>query len=60
VTLTNNTVSGNTAVRGGGGIFFDYHGRFTLSNSTLTGNSASQYGGRIFMNYDITGNLNTL
>ena len=49
LTLTNSTVSGNTAVAlefpGGGGIYND--GTLTLTNSTVSGNSGT-FGGGIF------------
>jgi len=44
LTLTNSTVSGNSA-RSGGGIFS--RGRLTLTNSTVSGNTASHIGGGI-------------
>ena len=46
VTLTNSTVSGNTASYDGGGIF-NYGGEVTLINSTVSGNTASGDGGGI-------------
>lgn len=45
VTLTNSTVSGNTASSGGGGICND--GTVTLTNSTVSGNTAASDGGGI-------------
>jgi len=50
-TLTNCTVSGNSAASGGG--VFNYGGPMTISNSTLSGNTASAFGGGI-------GNFDTL
>ncbi len=43
LTLTNSTVSGNSASRAGGGIY--NFGTLTLTNSTVSGNSASRDGG---------------
>ena len=48
LTLTNSTLSGNSAARDGGGIY--NNGMATLTNSTLSGNSAS-YGGGIDNSY---------
>jgi filamentous hemagglutinin family protein len=45
VTLTNSTVSGNTAGDQGGGIFSN--GDVTLTNSTVSGNTAANFGGGI-------------
>ncbi len=45
VTLTNSTVSGNSAFNYGGGIY--NYGILTLTNSNVSGNSASNYGGGI-------------
>ncbi len=47
LTLTNSTVSGNTASEYGGGIY-TYAGTLTLTNSTVSGNTASAAGGGIF------------
>jgi cysteine-rich repeat protein len=44
ITLTNSTVSGNSASQEGGGIF-NYYEPVTLTNSTVTGNSAGEGGG---------------
>jgi len=54
ITLTNCTVSGNTA-SDGGGIFntnsnYDSNGTITLANCTVSGNTASYNGGGIFNN----------
>ncbi|MDB9493351.1 right-handed parallel beta-helix repeat-containing protein [Spirulina major CS-329] len=49
VTLTNSTVSGNSANSWGGGIFMD-NGSVTLTNSTVSGNSA-EYGGGIYVDF---------
>ena len=46
VTLSNSTLSGNSASFYGGGIF-NVFGTATISNSTLSGNSASFFGGGI-------------
>ncbi len=46
VTLTNSTVSGNSAVIEGGGLFVVF-GSLTIENSTISGNSASSYGGGV-------------
>jgi Right handed beta helix region/Chlamydia polymorphic membrane protein (Chlamydia_PMP) repeat len=51
LTLTESTISGNSAGYGGG--IFSRHGDVTMIGSTLSGNSAS-YGGGIFSRY---GNL---
>ena len=48
LTLTNSTVSGNTATYYGGGIY--NYGTVTLTNSTVSGNSAN-WGGGIFNYY---------
>ncbi len=55
LTLTNSTVSGNTASYGGGGIC--NYGTATLTNSTVSGNTASSDGGGIY-NYVGTLTLN--
>ena len=46
LTLTNSTVSGNTANLGGGINIFN--GTLTLTNSTVSGNTAAGFGGGIF------------
>jgi len=46
LTLTNSTVSGNTATADGGGIW-NAHGDLTLTNSTVSGNTARFSGGGI-------------
>jgi hypothetical protein len=52
LTVTNSTVSGNTADSGGG--IFDY-GTLTLTNSTVSGNTASyNHGGGIFSSGTLT------
>ena len=51
VTLTNSTVSGNTA-ESGGGIYSN--GNVTLTNSTVSGNTAAQDGGGIYGNGAVT------
>jgi LPXTG-site transpeptidase (sortase) family protein len=50
LTLTDSTVSGNTAASDGGGI--ENSGDLSLTNSTLTSNTASGFGGGID-NYDV-------
>ena len=50
LTLTNSTVSGNSATSGGGAIFNNNAGTLTLTNSTLSGNTAGGHGGGI-LNY---------
>ena len=50
LTLTNSTVSGNSATSGGGAIFNNNAGTLTLTNSTVSGNSATSSGGGIFNN----------
>ncbi|MBO7726741.1 MAG: hypothetical protein J6S40_09790, partial [Thermoguttaceae bacterium] len=45
LTITNSTISGNTAGWGGG--IYNY-GTLTIMNSTISGNTASYYGGGIF------------
>ena len=48
LTLTNSTVSGNSAAFSGGGVF-NYFGTATLTNSTVSGNSATRFdGGGVF------------
>jgi hypothetical protein len=44
-TVSNSTLSGNSANRYGGGIYNDLHGTLTVSNSTLSGSSANEGGG---------------
>ena len=46
-TLTNCTVSGNSACNGGG-LFSGNYGTTTLTNCTVSGNSASDNGGGLF------------
>ena len=50
VTVTNSTLSGNSADYGGGGIA-NYFGTLTVTNSTLSGNSANTYEGGGIYNY---------
>ena len=52
LTLTNSTVSGNSATSGGGAIFNNNAGTLTLTNSTVSGNTAF-YGGGIYNNAGI-------
>jgi CSLREA domain-containing protein len=56
LTLTNSTVSSNTATGFGGGISNDYGGSLTLTNSTVSGNTAHSDGGGI-SNYYSYGDL---
>ena len=44
-TLTNCTVSGNSASGSGGGLVNFFHGTTTLTNCTVSGNSAKDGGG---------------
>ncbi|MCA2656015.1 right-handed parallel beta-helix repeat-containing protein, partial [Microcystis sp. M061S2] len=44
LTLTNSTISGNTATSGGG-IYNNSWGTLTLTNSTISGNTATRYSG---------------
>ena len=53
LTLTNDTLSGNSAFNAGGGIINIGGGNLTLTNDTLTGNSAHEAGGI----YNAGGNL---
>lgn len=48
VTLTNSTVSGNSATEGSGGGISNEGGTLTLTNSTIAGNTAVRNGGGIF------------
>jgi hypothetical protein len=54
LTITNSTLSGNSASAAGGGVsgegggIFNNNGTLTITNSTLSGNSASDAGGGIF------------
>ena len=48
-TITNCTISGNSATRSGGGIFCDDSSP-TITNCTISGNSAEEYGGGICRN----------
>ncbi|MCC7296958.1 MAG: right-handed parallel beta-helix repeat-containing protein [Bacteroidia bacterium] len=50
-TLINNTISGNTAVTDGGGIW--YQGRLILINNTISNNLAGQDGDGLFLNVGI-------
>jgi hypothetical protein len=45
-TITDSTISGNSANNGGG--LFNYYGTLTIVDSTITGNSASVRGGGIY------------
>jgi parallel beta-helix repeat protein len=54
-TLTNNSLSENSAIYGGGGIS-TFGGTNTLTNNSLSGNTAEFYGGGIFT----SGGTNTL
>ena len=46
MTLTGCTISGNSAVRDGGGLFA-YGGTMTLTKCTVSDNSAALYGGGV-------------
>ena len=65
VTLSNSTVSDNTAVNIGGGVVGGFTGPFTVSNSTISGNTAADGGGfggfgpATLTNVTITGNSAT-
>jgi hypothetical protein len=58
------TISGNTAIIRGGGIFGGYSSSITLANSTISGNTAYQSGGGVYgsqasvtlINSTVTGN----
>ena len=54
LTLTNSTVSGNTAGDDGGGISNSNNGTVTLTNSTVSGNTAGDNGGGINNNGTMT------
>ena len=54
LTLTNSTVSGNTAGDDGGGISNNNNGTLTLTNSTVSGNTAGDNGGGINNNGTMT------
>ncbi|MEE9553078.1 MAG: right-handed parallel beta-helix repeat-containing protein [candidate division Zixibacteria bacterium] len=59
-TISNNTISGNSATWDGGGVFCDYS-HPTISNNTISGNSAAWDGGGIFCDYsDPTISNNTI
>jgi hypothetical protein len=52
VTITNNTITGNSAVKYGGVLAYSYStsgtaGNITITNNTVTGNSATQAGGGV-------------
>jgi hypothetical protein len=50
LTLTDSTVSGNTAIYSGGGIFnYYFGGDLTLTNSTVSGNTAAYGSGGGFI-----------
>ena len=48
MTVTNSTISGNTAITNGGGIFNQFGGTSTLTNSTVSGNTGDSRGGGIY------------
>ena len=54
LTVSNCTLSGNSAVYDGGGIYND-HATLTVSNSTLSGNSSPQGGGGIYNDGSLSG-----
>ena len=57
-TLTNCTISGNSAAGSGGGLFNGYHyGTTTLTNCTVSGNSATGNGGGLYNATDGTTTL---
>jgi hypothetical protein len=58
LTVSNSTLSGNSATHYGGGIY-NYSGTLTVSNSTLSGNTAYS-GGGIFNYYTLTVSNSTL
>lgn len=47
-TISHNTISGNSAEYGGGGIYCEPGSRSMISNNTITGNSAKYSGGGIY------------
>ncbi len=49
-TLTNCTVSGNTAAINGGGLYITSSGTTTLTDCTVSGNIAGQNGGGLYVN----------
>ncbi len=49
-TLTNVTVSGNSALAAGGGLYFTGGSTGTFTNVTVTGNSAATKGGALYLN----------
>src|SRR5262249_31349280 len=51
LTITNSTLSGNSATGDGGGIWNVAHGTLTLTNCTLSGNSSGGDGGGIFNSF---------
>ena len=48
LTVTNSTLSGNSAYYGGGGGIWNNGGTVTVTNSTLSGNSSTWHGGGIY------------
>jgi len=48
VVIRNTTISGNVAVRRGGGLYFQNRGGLLLENSTVSGNQAGGDGGGIY------------
>jgi hypothetical protein len=48
VTITNSTLSGNSADRQGGGIYYGADGVLIITSSTVSGNSAGSNGGGIY------------
>jgi hypothetical protein len=59
LTVTNSTLSGNSASNNGGGINNNFSGTLTVTNSTLSGNSAGA-GGGIFNDGTLTVTNSTL
>ena len=58
MTVTNSTLSGNTAVFNGGGI--DYYDAVILTNSTVSGNSAGSGGGGMYEEAGTASLINTI
>ena len=54
MTLTNSTVSDNTATSNGGGLYMSDLGTAILTNTTVSGNNSSGNGGGIWNGYDLT------
>jgi hypothetical protein len=46
--VTRCSISGNSAINAGGGLYHAYQGTFTIDNSVISGNYAGRFGGALF------------